>query len=145
MNIHARYVFENQFHLERMSGELTADRLSELMLAAQQETYLDALDDAGWNPRFWISKLHFYISQFPFYNFPYTFGYLLSLGVYALSGDLGDKFPDQYKRLLLATGCQQTEDAVQSTLGYDLTDGDFWHRSLDIVEQRVQRFLELSS
>ena len=145
MNIHARYVFENQFHLERMTGELTADRLSELMLAAQQETYLDALDDAGWNPHFWISKLHFYISQFPFYNFPYTFGYLLSLGVYALSGDLGDEFPDQYKRLLLATGCQQTEDAVQSTLGYDLTDGDFWHRSLDIVEQRVQRFLELSS
>jgi len=41
------------------------------------------LTTAG-NPNFWISKLHFYMSSLAFYNFPYAFGYLLSLGVYAL-------------------------------------------------------------
>ena len=144
MNIHCRFLFEDRFHRERAAGELTAQRLSELMLAAQQDAFCNALADDGWNPSFWISKLHFYITGIPFYNFPYTFGYLLSLGVYAAAADAGPDFPEQYRRLLLATGSQNTEEAVQSTLGYDLTDAAFWNRSLDIIERRVERFLELA-
>ena len=37
------------------------------------------------------------------------------------------------------------EAAVQQTLGYDLTQPEFWHRSLDVVDQRVQEFLRLSA
>ena len=84
MNIHARFVFEDRFHQERAAGEVSAERLSQLMLQAQKETYQNGLADDGWYPGFWISKLHFYINSWPFYNFPYTFGYLLSQGVYAL-------------------------------------------------------------
>jgi pepF/M3 family oligoendopeptidase len=145
MNIHARFLFEDSFHQERADGELTADRLSELMESAQQTAYVNGLADDGWNRNFWISKLHFYISGLPFYNFPYTFGYLLSLGVYAVGKESGGDFPAQYRELLIATGCQETEAAVQSTLGYDLTKPDFWNKSLDIVDQRVERFLELAN
>lgn len=145
MNIHARFVFEDRFHCERRDGEVSAARLSELMRAAQQEAYLNALADDGWNPRFWASKLHFYISGLPFYNFPYTFGYLLSLGTFALAKSFpAGEFPKRYRELLIATGCMEAEDAVQSTLGYDLTRPDFWNKSLDVVEQRVARFLELA-
>jgi len=144
MNIHARFIFEDNFHCERHDGELSAERFSEIMLAAQKEAYLDALDENGWYPGFWISKLHFYISSLPFYNFPYTFGYLLSLGVYAASQNSGDEFPEQYRQLLIATGCQETEEAVQSTFGHDLSGPAFWSASLDVVEQRVERFLALS-
>jgi pepF/M3 family oligoendopeptidase len=144
MNIHARFVFEDRFHRERAAGEVPAERLSELMLAAQRETYCDGLAEDGWNPRFWVSKLHFYISTLPFYNFPYTFGYLLSLGLYAAAADFGPEFADRYRSLLLATGDRETEEAVQSTLGYDLSREDFWNRSLDVVERRVEQFLELS-
>jgi len=31
--------------------------------------------------------------------------------------------------------------SVTSTLGYDLTTPDFWNRSLDIVERRVERLI----
>jgi oligoendopeptidase F len=144
MNIHARFIFEDSFHRERPSGELTADRFRELMLAAQKEAYLDGFAEDGWNPNFWISKLHFYISEYPFYNFPYTFGYLLSLGLFALAGD-GDDFPARYRKFLMATGCQNTEDTVQSTFGQDLGQPDFWNRSLDIIEERVNQFAELAS
>ena len=144
MNIHARFIFEDNFHKERSNGELSADRFSQLMLSAQREAYLDALDEEVWNPNFWISKLHFYISSLPFYNFPYTFGYLLSLGAYALATDAMDQFPEQYRQLLIATGCQETEDAVQATLGYDLTEPDFWNKSLQIVAERVEMFLNLA-
>jgi pepF/M3 family oligoendopeptidase len=144
MNIHARFVFEDSFYRRRAEGEVPAEELSTMMLDAQKVAYLDALADGGWNPSFWISKLHFYISGWPFYNFPYTFGYLLSLGVYALGAEGSDDFPEQYRQLLIATGCQDTEDAVQSTLGYDLTNVDFWNKSLDIVQRRVDRFLDLA-
>ncbi len=144
MNIHARFLFEDAFHKQRAEGELSAEQLSELMLHAQQQAYAGGLADDGYNPRFWVSKLHFYITEIPFYNFPYTFGYLLSLGVYAMAGDLGKDFPHQYKKLLIATGCQETEAAVQSTLGQDLTTPEFWNKSLDIVEQRVRQYQELA-
>jgi pepF/M3 family oligoendopeptidase len=144
MNIHARFIFEDNFHKERAAGELPASRFSELMLAAQKEAYLDGLAADGWYPDFWVSKLHFYISGLPFYNFPYTFGYLLSTGLYALASEGDPKFPDRYRQLLIATGCQETEAAVQSTFGYNLAEPTFWNKSLDVVERRVTRFLELA-
>ena len=146
MNIHARFLFEDRLHQERQEGELTADRISELMLQAQKEAYADALDESGLNPQFWISKLHFYISELPFYNFPYTFGYLLSLGVYALADSFSDpsEFAEKYRELLIATGCQVTEEAVSNTFGYQLGEADFWNKSIDIIDRRVDRFLELA-
>lgn len=145
MNIHARFIFEDNFHQERANGELPAARFSELMLAAQKEAYLDGLAADGWYPDFWVSKLHFYISGLPFYNFPYTFGYLLSTGLYALAAEAGPEFSEQYRRLLVATGCEEAEAAVQSTFGYDLREPAFWNKSLDVIERRVAKFGELCS
>ncbi|TWT39789.1 Oligoendopeptidase F, plasmid [Thalassoglobus neptunius] len=142
MNIHARFLFENRFHREREDGELSADRLTELMHEAQKEAYCDAFED--WSEAFWISKLHFYITGWPFYNFPYTFGYLLSLGVYSTADEFGDDFPMKYRELLIATGNSNAEEAVKSTLGYDLTQPEFWNKSIDIVDARVDQFLAVS-
>lgn len=144
MNIHARFLFEDRYHVERKAGELTSQRFSELMEAAQREAYLDSLAADGWNPRFWASKLHFYISGLPFYNFPYTFGYLLSLGLFAIGREMGPGFPAAYSRFLIATGNSDAEDAVQSSFGFDLREPAFWEKSLDIIARRVQQFVELS-
>ncbi len=143
MNIHARFLFEDRYHQQRAAGELSAARFSELMREAQREAYCEALDDDGWYPGFWISKLHFYIAGWPFYNFPYTFGYLLSLGIYRLGDELED-FPEKVRQFLLATGSRQAEAAVFEAFGYDLTEPDFWQRSLDVVEERVNQFVELA-
>src|SRR5690606_37284682 len=110
---------------------------------AQREAYCDALADDGWYGGFWISKLHFYISGWPFYNFPYTFGYLLSLGIYRLRDQL-EEFPARIRDFLIATGSQQAEEAVEAAFGQNLREPEFWNGSLDIVEQRVHQFLELS-
>ena len=59
--------------------------------------------------------------------------------------EFGDRFAERYERLLLATGSLPTEQAVNSTLGYDLTEPAFWNRSLDVVERRVEQFLELAN
>lgn len=145
MNIHARFIFEDNFHKERTKGELTADQLNALMESAQKTAYLDVLATDGWNPRFWASKLHFYISGLPFYNFPYTFGYLLSMGVYAVGQDAGGSFDETYRKLLIATGCRDAEDAVRSTLGFDLRKPDFWVKSLQIIADRVRQYVDLTN
>ena len=144
MNIHARFLFEDEFHKRRHNAELSTAELNQIMVDAQKKAYLDALADDGWNAHFWVSKLHFYITSVPFYNFPYTFGYLLSLGVYAIGKESGGDFPQKYRQLLLATGCQNAEDAVQSTMGFDLRKPDFWRKSLSIVADRVRQFVQLA-
>jgi len=142
MNIHARFLFENQFHQERAEAELSSERLTEMMLAAQKEAYCDAFSQ--WQTTFWVSKLHFYISGLPFYNFPYTFGYLLSLGLYSTAKDFGAKFPEKYRELLIATGSMNAEEAVKKTLGFDLTQPEFWNRSIDVIDRNVADFLATS-
>ncbi len=142
MNIHARFIFENKFHVERAEAELTSDRFTELMLDAQKEAYCDAFSQ--WQHTFWASKLHFYISGLPFYNFPYTFGYLLSLGLYSTAKEFGSSFSEKYRELLLATGNMNAEEAVKSTLGFDLTQPEFWNRSIDVIDRNVADFLETS-
>ena len=87
MNIHARFIFENNFYLARQKGLVAEEDITELMLAAQKESYKDSL--GSYHPHFWASKLHFFIDDVPFYNFPYTFGYLFSMGIYAYANQQG--------------------------------------------------------
>ena len=144
MNIPTRFLFEDRFHRERAAGEVSAGRLNDLMLAAQQECYCGALAADGYNPHFWISKLHFYITYTPFYNFPYTFGYLLSLGLYNMAAQGAADFPAQYREFLRGTGRLTAEDAVQAAFGHDLSQPAFWHSCLDVIGQRVERFTALA-
>ena len=76
MNIPFRYHLEREMYAMRERGELDQDELMERTVAVQRDTYADAL--SSWHPLFWAEKLHFYISSFGFYNYPYTFGYLFS-------------------------------------------------------------------
>ncbi|NGX60315.1 MAG: Oligoendopeptidase F, plasmid [Chlamydiae bacterium] len=137
MNLHARLVFEKAFYAERKKGFVSAEKLCELMVRAQKEAYCDVLAD--WDPYFWASKLHFYYTHFPFYNFPYTFGYLLSNGLYAHSkeGDFGEKFD----AFLEDTAQMKVEDLAQKHLGVDLTKPDFWQGSLSVLAEDIEAFL----
>ncbi|MBM6613348.1 M3 family oligoendopeptidase [Desemzia sp. RIT804] len=142
MNIHARFLFESRFYEERQQGILTDERISELMEEAQKEAYQDAL--SNYHPTFWSSKLHFYISDISFYNFPYTFGYLFSLGIYNSSVEEGAGFEDKYIDLLKDTGRMTTEELAQKHLNVDLTKPDFWQAGISLVKQDVETFLELT-
>lgn len=142
MNIHARYLFEYSFYTERQKGIVTAERLSELMLAAQKDAYEDALET--YHPMFWAAKLHFFNTGVPFYNFPYTFGYFFSLGIYARALESGESFEDDYIALLRDTANMTTEDLAQKHLDVDLTKADFWQDAINLVHADVDEYLELT-
>ncbi len=136
MNLQARLLFERSFYEERKKGFVSADRLCELMELAQREAYGDSLAD--WHPYFWAAKLHFYYTYFPFYNFPYTFGYLMSNGLYARAkeADFGEKFD----AFLEDTGQMCVEELAKKHLDVDLTQPDFWRSSLDVLVRDVEEF-----
>lgn len=144
MNIHCRYIFDNQVHTRRSQGELSARELNELMVSAQKEAYADLLDDQGWNPTFWISKLHFYMSDEPFYNFPYTFGYLLSQRLYLEARTDPQGFPARYDQFLTATAGASALTAAKDSFGFDFESIDFWKEALQPIRERVETFVTLA-
>jgi oligoendopeptidase F len=142
MNIHARFLFETSFYNERKNGMVSGERLNELMLNAQKEAYADALDE--YHPSFWSSKLHFYITGVPFYNFPYTFGYLFSLGIYASALEEGKGYEEKYISLLKDTASMTVEDLAMKHLNADLTKPDFWEKAVKLCIDDVEEFLSLT-
>jgi len=142
MNIHARFIFETNFYEERRQGLVSAERLNELMVDAQKKAYRDSL--SGYHPHFWAAKLHFYATDVPFYNFPYTFGYLFSAGIYARAKQEGLAFEDKYKALLRDTGSMSVEELAAKHLGVDLTKRDFWQGAVRMAVQDVEQFLALT-
>lgn len=142
MNIHTRFIFENNLHEARKEHVLTDEEITELMLAAQKESYCDSL--GSYHPHFWASKLHFFIDDVPFYNFPYTFGYLFSLGIYAHAQKQGASFEDEYIALLQDTASMTTEELAKKHLGIDLTKPDFWQDGINIIKKDVEEFLTIT-
>jgi oligoendopeptidase F len=142
MNIQARFIFEKHFYAERKNGLVSVARLNQLMEEAQKTAYGDALAD--YEPHFWASKLHFYITSYPFYNFPYTFGYLFSLSLYARSLEEGAAFEEKYVALLRDTGRLTVEELAKRHLGVDLTNVDFWQAAVDLAVADIEEFLRLT-
>ena len=116
--------------------------MNELMLEAQKEAFVNSL--STYHPTFWASKLHFYMTSLSFYNFPYTFGFLFSLGIYARSKDAGAQFEDNYIKLLQDTASMTTEDLAKKHLDVDLTQPDFWQDAINTVLEDIDLYFELS-
>ncbi len=106
----------------------------------QRTCYGDCLAEGELDPWFWASKLHFYLTGISFYNFPYTFGYLFSLGIFARAKREGPSFFPLYEKLLQRTGSDSAENLARSLLGVDLEAPDFWNASIDLIESALVRF-----
>lgn len=144
LDIHMRYLFEKALYEERSAGELSVSRLKELMLEAQRQCFGDVLDEDEMDPMFWASKLHFYIVGVNFYNFPYTFGYLLSEGLQARARKEGPDFLPKYEQLLRLTGSHPAEEVVAQSIGVDLTREEFWQEAINGIAREVLRFEEVT-
>lgn len=142
MNIHARFLFETRFYGRRRKGQLSVDELNSLMEEAQKEAFADGLE--CYHPYFWASKLHFYITAQPFYNFPYTFGYLFSAAIYARAKEEGPTFEQKYVDLLRDTGSMTVEDLARKHLGADVTDEAFWKEGLKVAYSDLEQFLAIT-
>ncbi|MBS0209821.1 MAG: M3 family oligoendopeptidase [Planctomycetes bacterium] len=142
LDIRSRYLFETAVIERRAGSQLAAEELCELMRAAQSETYGDAVAPETYHPYMWLWKPHYYSPDFNFYNFPYAFGHLFGLGLYAQFLERGEKFVADYVQLLRDTGRVRAVE-LAARFGIDIASRDFWRSSLAVVAADVDRFESL--
>lgn len=142
MDIHGRFLFETAFYERRRQGPVSVGELNNLMLEAQRKAFRNSLD--RYHAQLWCSKLHFYLTRVPFYNFPYTFGYLFSSGIQALARAEPAAFEERYIGLLRDTGRMNVEALAEKHLGVDLGGPSFWQRAVGMAAEDAAEFLRLT-
>jgi pepF/M3 family oligoendopeptidase len=141
VDIRSRLVFETAVFAARQRRTLGVDQLNELMLAAQQEAYDDGLDQSTAHPYMWAVKPHYYGSHF--YNWPYTYGLLFGLGLFARYRDDPEAFRARYDDVLSRCGMATAEE-LAADFGFDVTDEGFWTASLDVLRERIAEHRRLA-
>lgn len=139
VDITSRFLFERSVFDGRRARELSNAELCGAMLDAQKATYGDGLDPNLLHPYMWAAKPHYYSAGRSFYNFPYMFGQLFGVGLYARYREEPNEFKKGYDELLASTGMADAA-TLAARFGIDTRTPDFWRASLDTIRADIERF-----
>jgi oligoendopeptidase F len=142
VDIHSRFLFETELFARRMRRTVGVSELNEMMLEAQLAAYGDGLDAGTRHPYMWLLKPHYYGSHF--YNWPYTYGLLFGLGLFAKYREDPERFRGTYTDALSRAGIDDAE-TLGSLFGLDVTDPAFWVASLDVCRDRMRQYDTLAA
>lgn len=142
VDIDSRFRFEQALFARRRQGTLGVGELCALMTDSQAATYGDGLDPATYHPYMWAVKSHYYSSAF--YNWPYTFGLLFGLGLYARYEADPERFRAGYDDLLSSTGLADAA-GLAARFGIDVRAPAFWEESLAVIRRRIDEFVALAA
>ena len=138
IDILSRFYFERSAFEARKDGDVTPGEFCRLMIKAQDDTYGDAVEVK--HPYMWAVKGHYYSEGFSFYNYPYAFGQLFALGLYA-SKDTVPDFPAHYKKVLSMTGRFCAEE-VAAAAGCNIEDKEFWMKGIRLIGEYAEKLKE---
>ena len=139
LSIRGAFLFEKRFNEQRLKGPLSAGQIEELSLQAQEEVYGGSL--SSYEPFVWMKYGQFYQTDTPFYNYPYTFGFLLSLGLLDISKET--QFVQQFQGFLKETGTLPVEQLVNKHFDIDLTTPSFWQQSITRILNDIEQYSRL--
>ena len=142
VDIRSRFLLEIEVFARRQRRTLSAGELCDMTLEAQATAYGDGLDQSAAHPYMWLLKPHYYGAHF--YNWPYTYGLLFGLGLYAQFRDDPDHFRAGYDDLLSRAGMDTAEELGEA-FGLDVTDEGFWTASLDVLRARIADYVDLAA
>lgn len=137
VDITSRFWFERSVFELREKRELSPRELCERMEDSQRRTYGDGLDQELLHPYMWAAKPHYYGRSY--YNFPYMFGLLFALGLYAIYRQEPNGFQARYDDLLSSTGLADAA-TLADRFGIDIRTPEFWRASLSRIREDVDRF-----
>jgi pepF/M3 family oligoendopeptidase len=142
VDIRSRFIFETEVFARRQRRTLGVSELNEMMLSAQSGSYGDGLDQSTAHPYMWAVKPHYYGSHF--YNWPYTYGFLFGVGLFAKYREDPQRFQLSYDDVLSRAGMNTAEE-LGAVFGFDVSDVAFWTASLDVLRGHIDQYTELSS
>ena len=94
------------------------------------------------HPYMWLLKPHYYGSHY--YNWPYTYGLLFGLGLFARYQTDPERFRSGYDTLLSRVGMDSAEQ-LGASFDLDVTTEEFWTSSLDVVRGRMTEYERLAA
>ena len=142
VDIYSRFLFESAVFEARKNHTPTPEELCTLMLEAQEQSYGAGLHPEFRHPYMWMNKSHYYTVGLHFYNFPYAFGLLFGLGVFAKYQEQGASFLPRYDALLSRCGSGPVAD-VAAEVGIDVRSTDYWRSALNVIRGEIDEFISL--
>jgi pepF/M3 family oligoendopeptidase len=141
-DILSRFYFEKEVFARRSRGELSPAEFCGIMTGAQKASYGDGLDAKLLHPYMWAVKSHYYSAALGFYNYPYAFGQIFSLALYAEYQKEKELFPGRYRDLLKVTGSASAEETA-GLAGFNIEDPAFWEQGIALIAARAAEFEKL--
>lgn len=142
VDITSRFIFEKAVFDQRANRELSAKEMCAIMVDAQKQTYGEGLDENYLHAYMWAMKPHYYSSGRSYYNFPYMFGLLFGLGLYAIYEKDPETFKAGYDGLLSSTGLADAAELAEK-FGIDIRSKAFWKGSLDTIGRDIDEFASI--
>ncbi|KAA3665326.1 MAG: oligoendopeptidase F [Chloroflexi bacterium] len=136
----SNFMFEEKLFEKRSQRDLSVEELCALDVETQQAASGNAMDPENLHPYRWAYVPHYYVATF--YNFPYTFGLLFGLGLYAQYQNNPEPFIAGYDDLLSSTGMSEAAE-LAAHFGIDVREPAFWEASLDVLRGDIDRFVAL--
>ena len=136
----AFYSFERALHEERISGELTAERIGALWMGVQADSLGPSIRLGAGYETFWSYVPHFVHS--PFYVYAYAFGDCLVNSLYGVFSASPDGFAERYLELLAAGGTKHHSELL-APFGLDAQDPQFWTIGLKVIEGLIDELERL--
>jgi oligoendopeptidase F len=137
VDIYSRFLFESEVFDRRRHRTMAPRELCQVMLDAQERSFGDGVDEGHRHPYMWAVKPHYYMTHF--YNWPYTFGLLFGLGLYAGYQQDPERFRAGYEDLLSSTGLADAS-GLAARFGIDVGRQEFWASSLAVLRGRIDEF-----
>lgn len=141
IDIYSRFLFENKL-IELISNHsFNINSFKKISVEALKQAYGKGLDSNYLHPYLWISKHHYYKKSF--YNFPYTFGFLLSKWLYNEFIKDISCFEDNLIRFLSLTGKYSVSD-ISKLISMQIDTTSFWERSMIPVRSNINKYMSLT-
>ena len=135
----ARYFFERSMYETIQAGKfLDGETISKLWVTARDSIYGDAME---WLPEMkweWTMKMHYYIPNYRFYNYPYVFAQLFVFSLYRLYKEEGASFVPKLRRLLSA-GSSQSPTQLAKEIGFDIYTDEFWQKGMEQAREFIDQ------
>ena len=135
--VSARFFLEKDMYSAITRGEfLDGETIAKIWVAARDRISGDAvdwLDAMKWE---WTKSPHYYMANYRFYNYPYTFAQLFVYALYRLYKEQGKAFVPKLKRIL-AAGSSKSPRELSGELGFDITAEEFWQKGMRQAEKFI--------
>ncbi len=140
--VSARVFFEqSMYDTIKEGGFLDGETVAGLWTAARDMIYGDAVDWLDVMKWEWTMKVHYYMPNRRFYNYPYVFAKLFVFALYRLFKEQGEAFVPKMKSLL-AAGSSRSPWELGKELGFDIRTEEFWEKGMKQAEEFIDMLEE---